>query len=49
MIMFRHIIFILIFILTVSLKIYADQNDQRLDYLFDKLIVTEDQLEIEKL
>ena len=40
---------ILIFILTVSLKIYADQNDQRLDYLFDKLAITKDQQEIETL
>ena len=40
---------ILIFILTVSLKIYADQNDQRLDYLFDKLAITKDQQEIEAL
>lgn len=40
---------ILIFILTVSLKTYADQNDQRLDYLFDKLAITKDQQEIEAL
>lgn len=40
---------ILIFILTVSVKIYADQNDQRLDYLFDKLAITKDQQEIEAL
>jgi len=40
---------ILIFILAVSLKSYADQNDQRLDYLFDKLAITKDQQEIEAL
>jgi len=40
---------ILIFILTVPLKTYADQNDQRLDYLFDKLAITKDQQEIEAL
>ena len=40
---------ILIFILTVSLKAYADQNDQRLNYLFDKLAITKDQQEIETL
>ena len=40
---------ILILILTVSLKVYADQNDQRLNYLFDKLAITKDQQEIETL
>ena len=40
---------ILIFILTVSLKLHADQNDQRLNYLFDKLAITKDQQEIETL
>jgi tetratricopeptide (TPR) repeat protein len=44
-----HRFIILIFILTVSLKTYADQNDQRLDYLFDKLAITKDQQEIEAL
>ena len=40
---------ILILILTISLKVYADQNDQRLNYLFDKLAITKDQQEIEAL
>ena len=48
MIMFRHIILFLFFIF-LSAKSFADQNDKRLNRLFDKLIVTEDQLEIEKL
>ena len=40
---------ILIFIITLSLKLHADQNDQRLNYLFDKLAITKDQQEIETL
>ena len=48
MIMFRHIILFL-FLIFLSSKPFADQNDKRLNHLFDKLIVTEDQLEIEKL
>ena len=44
-----HRFIILIFILTVSLKLHADQNDQRLNYLFDKLAITKDQQEIETL
>ena len=48
MIMFRHIILFLFFIF-LSSQSFADQNDKRLNRLFDKLIVTEDQLEIEKL
>ncbi len=46
--MFRNII-ILLFIIFLSAQSFADQNDKRLNRLFDKLIVTEDQLEIEKL
>ena len=48
MIMFRQIILLLFFIF-LSSQSFADQNDKRLNRLFDKLIVTEDQLEIEKL
>jgi tetratricopeptide (TPR) repeat protein len=48
MIMFRHIILFL-FLIFLSSQSLADQNDKRLNHLFDKLIVTEDQLEIEKL
>ncbi len=44
-----HRFIIIIFILTVSLKLHADQNDQRLNYLFDKLAITKDQQEIETL
>lgn len=44
-----HRFIILIFILTVSLKLHADQNDQRLNYLFDKLAITKDQQKIETL
>ena len=44
-----HKFVIIIFILTVSLKLHADQNDQRLNYLFDKLAITKDQQEIETL
>ena len=44
-----HRFIILIFILIVSLKLHADQNDQRLNYLFDKLAITKDQQEIETL
>ena len=46
--MFRNII-ILLFIIFLSAQSFADQNDKRLNRIFDKLIVTEDQLEIEKL
>ena len=46
--MFRHIILFL-FLIFLSSQPFADQNDKRLNHLFDKLIVTEDQLEIEKL
>ena len=48
MIMFRQIILFLFFIF-LSSQSFADQNDKRLNRLFDKLIVAEDQLEIEKL
>ena len=48
MIMFRQIILFLFFIF-LSSQSFSDQNDKRLNHLFDKLIVTEDQLEIEKL
>ena len=48
MIMFRQIILLLFFIF-LSSQSFADQNNKRLNRLFDKLIVTEDQLEIEKL
>ena len=37
------------FFIFLSSQSFADQNDKRLNRLFDKLIVTEDQLEIEKL
>ena len=43
-------IFIYIFLFTViSVKSFADQNDKRLNYLFNKLIITENQQEIIKV
>ena len=47
-IMLKKFLFI-IFLLFITINSYADQNDKRLNYLFDKLIFTEDQQEIEKL
>ena len=42
-------IILLAVIIILPFQLYADQNDKRLNYLFDKLNVTEDQQEIEKL
>ena len=43
-------IFIYIFLFTViSVKSFADQSDKRLNYLFNKLIITENQQEIIKV
>ena len=46
--MLRYIT-LLFFLIFLSNHSIADQNDKRLNYLFDKLFVTEDQSEIEKL
>ena len=48
MIMFK-IIFTFLFFFTISLSLYADQNDNRLNYLFDKLAVAEEEKEINKI
>ena len=39
----------LLFFLTISSFLYADQNDKRLNYLFDKLVVAEEEKEINKI
>ena len=42
--------FFSIFLLSIlSSNLFADQNDKRLNYLFDKLIITENQQEISEL
>ena len=46
--MFRFLI-LLAYLALSPIQLFADQYDKRLNRLFDKLIVTEDQLEIEKL
>jgi len=46
--MFKFFIF-LSFLTILPIELYADQNDKRLNYLFDKLTITEDQQEINKL
>ncbi|MBD1147482.1 tetratricopeptide repeat protein [Pelagibacterales bacterium SAG-MED31] len=43
------IIFTYLFFLTISSFLYADQNDKRLNYLFDKLVVAEEEKEINKI
>ena len=48
MIMFKFILTIL-FLLTISSSLYADQNDKRLNYLFDKLVVAKEEKEINKI
>ena len=48
MIMFKFI-FTFLFFFTISLSLYADQNDKRLNYLFDKLAVAEEEKEINKI
>ena len=48
MIMFK-IIFTFLFFFTIPLSLYADQNDNRLNYLFDKLAVAEEEKEINKI
>ena len=43
-------VFFSIFLLSIlSSNLFADQNDKRLNYLFDKLIITENQQEISEL
>ena len=39
----------LLLFLTISSFLYADQNDKRLNYLFDKLLVAEEEKEINKI
>ncbi len=46
--MFKFILTIL-FLLTISSSLYADQNDKRLNYLFDKLVVAKEEKEINKI
>ena len=48
MIMFKFILTIL-FLLTISSSLYADQNDKRLNYLFDKLVVAKEEKEINQI
>ena len=48
MIMFKFI-FTFLFFFTISLSLYADQNDKRLNYLFDKLAIAEEEKEINKI
>jgi len=48
MIMFK-IIFTFLFFFTIPLSLYADQNDKRLNYLFDKLVIAEGEKEINKI
>ena len=43
------IIPILLLFLTISSFLYADQNDKRLNNLFDKLVVAEEEKEINKI
>ena len=42
-------IFYIIFFIVLPVKLYADQNDKRLNYLFDELVSTENQQAISKL
>ena len=44
MIMFK-IIFTFLLLFTIPLSLYADQNDKRLNYLFDKLAIAEEEKE----
>ena len=46
--MYKICIYIFLFII-ISAKSFADQNDKRLNYLFNKLIITENQQEINKV
>ena len=48
MIMYK-IIFTLLLFLIISSSLYADQNDKRLNYLFDKLVVAKEEKEINKI
>jgi len=48
MIMFK-IIFTSLFFFTIPLSLYADQNDKRLNYLFDKLAIAEEEKDINKI
>ena len=48
MIMFK-IIFTFLFFFTIPLSLYADQHDKRLNYLFDKLVIAEEEKEINKI
>ena len=47
-IMFKFTLTIL-FLLTISSSLYADQKDKRLNYLFDKLVVAKEEKEINKI
>ena len=43
------IIITFIFFIIIPLQVLADQNDDRLNYLFDKLVIEEDEQAINKI
>ena len=45
----HKIIFTFIFFTIIPLQLLADQNDNRLNYLFDKLVIEEDEQAINKI
>ena len=46
--MYKLIITFIFFIIT-PIQLFADQNDKRLNYLFDKLVIAKEEQEIHKL
>ena len=46
--MYKLIIPFIFFIIT-PIQLFADQNDKRLNYLFDKLVIAKEEQEINKL
>ena len=38
-----------IFFIIIPIQLFADQNDKRLNYLFDKLVIAKEEQEIHKL
>ena len=46
--MYKLIITFIFFIIT-PIQLFADQNDKRLNYLFDKLVIAKEEQEINKL
>ena len=43
------IIITFVFFITIPFQVLADQNDKRLNYLFDKLVIEEDEQAINKI